>query len=181
MRLHLLVLACSFVGCADVPGDPDTIVVDGSPLAGYAWSGPGEYCCDYPDGTVNAGWKIWFTNTEYCPTRSDDYIAQIVIVGPERVVPPSTALPSLTSPTLSVSRYFSGAEISETVAYFTGYDVEDDSSLEGVRGTVVVTNYQEKEIAAHFEIQSERYGGSTGNDANVRGTFVAHRCSRLHN
>lgn len=104
-----------------------------------------------------------------------------MIVGRERAVPPSTALPSLTSPTISVSRYFSGAEISETVAYFTSHEFEDDSSLEGVRGTVVVTTYHEEEIAAHFEIQSERYGGSTANDANVHGTFVARRCSRLHN
>lgn len=70
--------------CADVPGDPNTLVVDGKAVAGYAWSGPGGLTTDNQN-LVYAGWQIWFTNTASCPTTSAEVKGVLEILTPDMV------------------------------------------------------------------------------------------------
>jgi hypothetical protein len=162
--------------CAEVPGDPDTIVLDRTPLAGYAWMGPATFSCcsDLPgDEEPHVAWQIWFTNTEDCPSRTGDFVAGLVIVSPEiAMFPPSTELPSLSKMTLMLRPGYALQEVTEPFAYLSVQNVEYAT------GTLALTTYSADEIRGHFEGQAHQ---TIGTDVvPTVGTFVARRCSRLH-
>lgn len=167
-------LLLSIAACTSVPGDPDTIVVDGEPLAGYAWMGPKSDCCADDQGTHYVAWQIAFTNTEYCPARSSDVVAVLYIVSPETVEPPSTELPTLPSLTLRIETLFRHEDLFEPLAELGIRD------FESARGTLTLSRYDTEIIAGSFEATGTGILDLEDVPRQAHGKFVAHRCSRLH-
>lgn len=155
-----------------MPGDPDTLVIDGEPLAGYAWSGPASECCE-SDGRANVAWQVWFTNTDFCPIVGSQILASLEIVSPDLVYPPSTELPALATNDVPVvwrnSDPFDGITEPEAYVFLPDLDAFD--------GTIALTTYSTEAIAGRLTVNALRY---VGDSISVRGTFVAPRCSRIH-
>jgi hypothetical protein len=173
-------LACCLLGAAlasmtacGIPGDPETLVVNGEPFAGYAWSGPGDLCCHF-DGTVYVGWQIWFTNTDYCPTSPAQALAVLTIISPERTERPSTALPSIDNPIVPIRSVFldptSIEPITEPMASLGA------SRVSSTLGTLTLTLFSMEEIRGSFEVTSSTIDG----DGEMHGEFRAKRCGRIH-
>lgn len=165
--MRVAVLLCAIAACTGIPGDAQTLVAGGEPVAGYAWSGAGSLCCN-TDGTENVGWQVWFTNTDFCPTRGDQSSGLLMILSPERVKPPSTALPALPSLTLPIH---DPGDIVDPMAYMGTNDVRS------VIGTLTLTTYGMDEIAGRFTGTGTNLDGK---QVEVHGTFVAHDCPRIH-
>ena len=159
----------ALTACTGIPGNQDAFVLDGQPVAGYAWTGPGSYCCDI-DGTENVGWQIWFTNTDYCPTKGSDAIGFLEILSPARVQAPSTELPVLSSQTVPIT-FVTDYTLKDPIAYIGTDNVED------VDGTLALSTYSTDEVAGTFTGKARMLGGA---QVDIHGTFDGHRCDRIH-
>lgn len=172
----LLIAITLSAGCATVPGDEDTLVLDGEPIAGYAWSGPDswDYAFENPDdGLVVAGWQVWFTNTDYCPSRATEILGSLRILGPDRVVPPSSGLPTITvGEPIWVYPFVSTLTFDEPGALL------NTGEWEVYKGTVTLSGFSEAEVHGTFDTTAR--GPFDENDRGLRGTFVARPCSRIH-
>lgn len=144
--------------------------MNGDAKAGYAWSGPGSFCCN-GDGTHLVGWQIWFTNTEACPTSNADIVGNFLIVSAEKVQGPSTALPQLTSMTLPIL-FPDVVPDGQSVALF---DVKGEADEPG--GTLTLATYSGDEITGTFTASTYDIDRKT---LMIRGNFDAHRCDRIH-
>ncbi len=162
--------------CADVPGDPTTLVVDGKPVAGYAWSGPGGLAAD----NVNleyAGWQIWFTNTASCPTTGVQVKARLEILTPDMVPFPSTALPTLPASTVPLEML--NLHPTAAVADLNVYMAPASTDRVSLSGTLTLTTFSADQVDGTFSAQTQELLGGPLVDAH--GTFSAPRCSSIHN
>jgi hypothetical protein len=163
--------ACS----AGVPGDPDTLVINGDPQAGYAWSGPSSWCCTVTDFTPRVAWQIWFTNTEECPTSNADIVGIVYIISSETVQPPSTELPALTSMTLQIV-FPSGVDFTRSADPVAELGAGKNAAYPPL-GTLMLRTYSADEITGVIAARTE---DNRQNQLEITGRFDAHRCDRIH-
>jgi hypothetical protein len=113
-----IVLAAILCSCTE---GPTALSFDRESRAGYAWSGPGSFCCDV-SGTENVGWQIWFTNTSSCPTTGTQAVALLMILTSKQVPPDSGEFPVLPSLEIPIHQPF--PPIAEPMAYLNTDDFE---------------------------------------------------------
>ena len=166
------IVACLLVvaACSSSNDGGGVYSLNGKFRATNAWSGPGGLCCD-ANHMANVAWQIWFTNTTDCPTTMTAAVATFLIIAPDKVLPPSTALPNL--PSLDgLPIEVPPATIDSPLAYFN-----DSSEIDSPSGTRTLTSFTTDEVDGNFM--------AMGKDAadivtNYAGTFAAPACDFIH-
>lgn len=166
------IVACLLVvaaACSSDSGGNGMYSLNGKVRASNAWSGAGGLCCD-ENHMANIAWQVWFTNTTDCPTTMTAAVATFLIIAPDKVTPPSTALPNL--PSLDLTIEVPPSTIDSSIAYFN-----DSSEIDSPAGTLTLTTFSTDEVDGNFT--------ATGKDAadidtNYSGTFTAPACDFIH-
>jgi hypothetical protein len=166
------IVACLVVvtaACSSNNGGSAAYSLNGNVRASNAWSGSGDLCCD-ANHMANVAWQIWFTNTPDCPTTMTAAVATFLIIAPDKVTPPSTALPNL--PSLDLPIEVPPATIDSPLAY-----LNDSGEIDSPTGTLTLTTFTTDEVDGTFMAMGK---DAADIETTYTGTFTAPACDFIH-